>query len=108
MGYTITSEDQIIDVTAIQNGCNKLVEVASQFKTHAETLRNIALQIDKNVLSADNQTVDDDIIAIADEVEALEGVVSDIATMIIITANSLFVQETGMYNDYLASLEENS
>lgn len=101
----ITSKSQIIDVAAIEQGCAQLVEVASQFTTHAATLRTIASQIGGDVLSADKETVDDDIIDIATKIEKFEGIVSGIASAIITEANYIYSQEQQQLEAYLASLE---
>lgn len=104
----ITNKNQIIDVAAIENGCKQLVAAASQFTTHAATLKTIASQIGANVLSADNETVDDDIEAIATEIEKFEGIINGIAGAIITEANYIYAQEQRQLEAYLASLEEDN
>lgn len=104
----ITNKNQIIDVDAIEKGCYQLAEISSQFTTHATAIKNIASQIGANVLSADKETVDDDIIDIATNVEKIEGIVNGIAGAIITEANFIYSQEQRQLDAYLASLEEDN
>lgn len=104
----ITNKNQMIDVVAIERGCAQLVEAASQFTTNATTLKGIASEIGANVLSADKETVDDNIDAIATEIEKFEGIVKGIAGGIITEANYIYAQEQRQLDAYLASLEEDN
>ena len=104
----ITSKSQMIDVAAIEQGCAQLVEVASQFTTHAATLKTIASQIGGDVLSADNEKVDDNIENIATQIEKFEDIVSGIASAIVLEARSIHSREQRQLDEYLASLEEDN
>lgn len=104
----ITSKSQMIDVAAIEQGCAQLVEVASQFTTHAATLKEFAADINTDALSVDKEGVYDNITTIAAEIEKFEGIVSGIASAIVMEARSLHSTEQRQLDEYLASLEEDN
>lgn len=104
----ITSKSQIIDVEAIKQGCAQLVEVASQFTTHARTLKEFAADIDTDALSVDKEGVYDNITAIAEEIAKFEGIVSSIASAIVVEAKQVYYDDQDELDDHLASLEEDN
>lgn len=106
MGYTITSKSQIIDVAAIEKGCQQILDAANEFTTHATNLNKIAQDAGPEVLSADKETINDDIEQIAIQVGKYEGIVSGMVSAIITEANYIWAQQQRAYQNYLASLEK--
>ena len=69
--YGITSESQLLDYKAIENGCNAYIEAAAEFITAAQQIIEAGDICDKKALAADGQSMQPVIYELGQSVAAI-------------------------------------
>ena len=70
--YGITNESQIIDISTISNGCQKIRDAATHFTQSAQRIRNASDLCTVQALSVDNTTMQPRLDSDADYIASIE------------------------------------
>lgn len=82
MGYSITSESQLIDVETIRNGCTIIENAANSFEDCAKKVEGAADICNINALSVDKSTMQPVMYELADEIKKVKKYIIDFADSI--------------------------
>lgn len=103
MAYRITSRSQMIDTDEINRGCNKINLAAEKFREYGEAISAESSVCDATALSADKETMEDNLISLGDEVIKIEGLMNQITASIQGTASKIRSNQEYEYQEYLQS-----
>lgn len=108
MGYGITSESQLIDISTICAGCDTIDEGAEYFDTCSKVLLQASETCDKTALSIDGKSMQQPIEELSTKVAQYGVQIKNVTALIRKQAQDVYnaqVAELQEYYAYLASLQ---
>ncbi len=97
MGYNITSESQLIDINAIQSGCEKFKTALDAFEKCGKKVTQASETCNKKALSVDGSSME---YSIADVATAITNLKSEYSGY----ADSVYSEALSVYNSQVAEL----
>lgn len=98
--YGITSASQLIDVSAITNGCNSIKQAAEAFERCSEKVKQAADMFDGKALSVDKTTMQPQLTADAEFIKSLKAQVDGFVTEVIALAASIRAEQEAELAEY--------
>lgn len=102
----ITSESQIIDLSTIKSGCNKLRDSSESFGSTANSVRAASEICDATALSVDKNTFQEPLTQLANSIDDCEANIKALADAIESKATALYNKQRREYVEYLESIRE--
>lgn len=106
MGFSITSRDQIIDLTAVDAGCNTIEAAAEDYVKCSQLIKEASATCSAEALSVDKTTMQPSLEELAASVEEVKSYIVGYVTSIRAAAVQIQAAQENEYNRYLAYLEE--
>lgn len=106
MGYSITSESQLIDVETIRTGCATIENAATSFDDCAKKIEDAADICNINVLSVDKNTMQPVMYALADEIKNVRKLIVSFADDIRQVSNDILASQKRELEAYYQYLNE--
>lgn len=110
MAYGITSDSQIIDIGTINKGCDQIDEAAKDFTTSGKKVVSAGSTCNKDALSVDDKSMQPALEELGEEIQALDGKVTDFTAQIRSIASQVYnaqVQELRAYQEEQRKAAEN-
>lgn len=108
MAYGITSSSQLIDITTIYKGCDKIDEAAKYYTKCSEKLNDASTTCNKDAMSIDGKTMQPTIDELADSIKGLTATITSYTAQIRSLASQILVNQQNELAAYQESLKKKS
>lgn len=108
MAYGITSSSQLIDITTIYKGCDKIDEAAKNYTKCSEKLNDASTTCNKDAMSIDGKTMQPTIDELADMIKDLTATITSYTAQIRSVASQILVNQQNELVAYQESLKKKS
>lgn len=102
MAYGITNSSQLIDISTIYKGCDKIDEAAKYYTKCSEKLNDASTTCNKDAMSIDGKTMQPTIDELADSIKELPATIKEFTDQIRSIASQILVNQ----QNELAAYEE--
>lgn len=102
--YNITSESQIIDITAITNACAKIEAAALHFEECAKKVLDASDLCDEKALSVDKTTMQPQLDADAEYIQSMRAAIEGFSLQVKNIALQVYAEQQQELADYKAQL----
>lgn len=106
MGYGITSTSQIIDISAIENGCNQIKQYVADFDACGSLVVIAGENCTEKALAIDENTFQYSITGIGEEISKLKDGYIAIADQVIAEARQVYNAQMAEYQAYQQQLQQ--
>ena len=100
--YNITSESQLIDITAITNGCTQIEAAAQYFEECAKKVFNASDMLDENALSVDKTTMQPQLDSDAEYIQSMKAAIESFTSEVRNVALQVYAEEQAELAEYRA------
>lgn len=100
--YNITSESQLIDITAINNGCAQIEAAALYFEECAKKVFNASDMLDEKALAVDKTTMQPQLDADAEYIQSIKIAIENFTLQVKNVALQVYAEEQAELADYKA------
>lgn len=100
--YNITNESQLIDITAITNGCTQIEAAAQYFEECAKKVFNASDMLDEKALSVDKTTMQPQLDADAEYIQSIKIAIENFTLQVKNVALQVYAEEQAELADYKA------
>lgn len=101
--YNITSESQLIDLTAINNGCAKIEAAAQYFEECAKKVFNASDILDDKALAVDKTTMQPQLDADAEYIQSIKTAIENFTLQVKNIALQVYAEEQAELAEYKAA-----
>ena len=102
--YNITSESQLIDITAITNGCAQIEAAAQYFEECAKKVLDASDLCDEKALSVDKTTMQPQLDADAEYIQSMKAAIETFTLQVKNIALQVYSEQQMELADYKAKL----
>lgn len=106
MGFSITSPEQIIDLSAVEAGCKTIETAAEDYVKCAQLIQEASATCTAEALSVDKTTMQPSLEELGTSVAEVKEYIVGYVNSIRAAAVQIHAAQTTEYNRYLAYLEE--
>lgn len=100
--YNITNESQLIDLTAITNGCTQIEAAAQYFEECAQKVFNASDMLDENALAVDKTTMQPQLDADAEYIQSIKTAIENFTLQVKNVALQVYAEQQAELADYKA------
>lgn len=106
--YGITSQSQMIDIGAINNGCTKIEAAAENFAKCAKLILEGSEICNENALSVDKTTMQPQLEADAQYIESMKAALTSFTTEVRNLAVQIYAEQESELATYIAEQQKKS